>query len=116
MRIFGTAALGLILAIPVALATAPAHAQDQGNGVLGQMQRLINPNDHSQDAYQRGREDQARQEQARREERWREQHAQRDSDHYGDHYGRPYPDQRGYSNGPPPPPPPAYANGPYYGH
>jgi hypothetical protein len=82
MRILGTAIIGAALALPLALPTGPAHAQN----LLGQAQRLLGNGDNNnseaqQRAYEQGREDQARQQQ----QRWRDQHA--DQAYSGQRYG-----------------------------
>ena len=64
MRGFTAALLGLAVALPLGVATVPAHA-DQDNGVWGRAQQFFQGNDN--DAYRRGQEDQ-----------WRREHAQRD--------------------------------------
>ena len=73
MRVSERQPSALALAVPLAMATAPAQAQS--NDALGQVQRFFKggQNDQNdQNAYQRGREDELRRQQAQRDEHWRD--------------------------------------------
>ena len=100
MRLFHTAILGALIALPVAISgtIVPAHAQQ--NGVLGQAQRFLNGNQNQdQNAYEQGRRDQMQQEQARRQQ-WSAEHG------YGDNQDNPRYGSSRYGQSPPP----AYGN------
>lgn len=79
---------GALIALPLLTAAAQNNWTDQA-------QRLLNPNGGGQNAYERGRQDQARQEQYNRDERRAARQDQRARDLQ---YGQ-YRDPQGYARG-----------------
>ncbi len=95
MRTLTAAILGLAMALPLTTLAVPARADTNDNGFLGQAQRFLNQGNgqSDQDAYERGRRDEARRQaerdredrhEHRRAEAWRDRdHDRHRSDDYG---------------------------------
>jgi len=91
MRLSRLHLIALAGVIPFAMSSVPTHAEDNG-GFLGQAQRFLNSgNQEQQNAYERGRQDEARRETLSRQQ-WR------DRDEDTTRTTRRYPDRDRMSN------------------